>query len=347
MIQVKNSVRGLKPYFVNDITYKVKLDANEGINFLLQDSIKFDETFNPNIYPDSDAKQLRKNMAKYYKCQTKNIIVGNGSSDLINMIINAYCEKGDKVLSFSPTFSMYSIYCSLCSAEYITIPVNNDLTQNIDDLISKAADIKPKIVIICTPNNPTGFVTNKKDIIKALDNIYDSIVIVDEAYIDFCGESSIDLINKYENLIVMRTLSKAFGLAGLRIGCLISNKDLVVDLWRVKFPYNINMVSQYLANRAFEKIDLIDRFVKDTEKRRNRLRIELENMGFTVYNSGANFLFVKSNIDNLFEKLNSRGILIRSFDKVIKNSYRISIGSKEEIDILISNLKEIIENEKK
>lgn len=347
MIQLKESVRNLVPYRVNDIPYKIKLDANEGKNYLLTEKINLTKNFEPNIYPDSDAKELRGKMAEYYGCSSDNIIVGNGSSDLINLVINAYCEKGEKVLSFTPSFSMYKTYCNLCSAKYVAVPCNDDFTQNIDDLIEKANEINPKIVIICTPNNPTGYVTKKKDIIKMLDKITNSIIIVDEAYIDFGGTSTVDLINKYDNLIVMRTLSKAFGLAALRVGCLIANEELVKLLWKVKVPYNLNSVSQYITVKAFNKIELVKQYVKGTLERRETLSEALKALGFTVHPSGSNFIFVYSEIEYLFEKLADRGILIRKFSKDLEKYYRITVGTKEENELLINSLKELIQNEKR
>ena len=136
MIKLKPSVEKLQAYFVNDIPYRVKLDANEGSNYLLKDGFKIEE-FKPNLYPDSDSKFLREKMADYYGCKSDNIMVGNGSSELINTVINAYCDKGDKVISFVPSFSMYQTYCDLCGAEYVGIETEGDFSQNIDKLINE------------------------------------------------------------------------------------------------------------------------------------------------------------------------------------------------------------------
>lgn len=345
MIEMKKSVRELKPYRVNDMDYKVKLDANEGKNYIFNGGVNIKD-IELNIYPDSDAKKLRSMMGNYYGCKKENIIVGNGSSDLINIVINSYCEINDKVLSFNPSFSMYQIYCNLCSSNYITIPCEDDFTQNIDKLIDKANETSPKVVIICTPNNPTGFVTSKEDIVKVLENIKNSIVIVDEAYIDFGGKSVIDLINKYDNIIVMRTLSKAFGLAALRVGCLIANEKLINKLWKVKVPYNLNAISQYIAIKSFENIDKIQKYIDETILRREKLSLNLSNLGLRVFPSGANYLFVYSDIENLFDKLVNRGILIRNFSKNLSNYYRITVGDEMENEYLIKNMKEIIDAKK-
>lgn len=341
MIKLKDSVEKLNAYFVNDIEYRVKLDANEGSNYLLKDGLKI-EDFRPNLYPDSDSKLLREKMSAYYGCKAENILAGNGSSELISMVINAYCGKGDRVTSFVPSFSMYQTYCDLCGAEYIGIPCEKDFTQNIDKLINKSIEINSKIVILCTPNNPTGYVTSKKDILKLLDNVKDSIIIMDEAYVDFCENSIVDLINQYDNLIVMRTLSKAFGLAGLRVGAMIANESLIKYIWKVKVPYNINILSQYAAIKSLENIKLVNSYTKEVAMLRGELSNNLKQLNFTVYDSGSNFIFVESSVDNLYEKLMDCGVLIRKFNYNNDIYYRITVGTKEENIILLDEIKNII-----
>ena len=340
MIKLKPSVEKLQAYFVNDIPCRVKLDANEGSNYLLKDGFKI-ETFKPNLYPDSDSRALREKMAEYYECSPENIMVGNGSSEIINTVINAYCDKNDKVMSFVPSFSMYQTYCDLCGANYIGIETESDFSQNIDKLINAAIEQNPKIVILCNPNNPTGYVTSREDIIKLLDSVKNSLIILDEAYADFSEISVIDLINSYENLIVMRTLSKAFGLAGLRVGALIANAETVKYIWKVKVPYNINILSQYAAEQALHNISKVDEYINNVKILRKELCEKLEMLNFQVYRSGANFIFIKAPVDNLFEKLMECGVLIRKFNYEGVVYSRITVGTKEENEILINEIKEI------
>lgn len=340
MIKLKPSVERLQAYFVNDIPYRVKLDANEGSNYLLTGGFKM-ESFSPNLYPDSDSVVLRKKMAEYYGCIPENIMVGNGSSEMINMVINAYCEKDDKVMSFVPSFSMYQTYCDLCGAEYVGIEAEDDFSQNTDKLIKAVKEQKPKVVIVCTPNNPTGFVTPREDIIGLLESTEDSLVILDEAYIDFSEGSTIELINTYENLVVMRTLSKAFGLAGLRVGALVANEDIVRYIWKVKVPYNINVLSQYAAEQALENKDRVNAYISSVKSLRSELAENLEILGFKVYPSGANFLFVQSPVDNLYEKLMGKGVLIRKINYKGTAYNRITVGTKEENEILLDEFKKI------
>ena len=341
MIKLKPSVEKLQAYFVNDIPYKVKLDANEGSNYLLKDGFKI-ENFQPNLYPDSDSKVLREKMASYYGCKAENIMVGNGSSEIINTVINAYCDKGDKVMSFVPSFSMYQTYCDLCGAEYVGLESEKDFSQNIVKLIEEANKITPKIVILCNPNNPTGFLYTREEVIKLLDSVNNSLIILDEAYVDFSENSVVDLIDKYENLIIMRTLSKAFGLAGLRVGSMIACEETINYVWKVKVPYNINILSQYAAEQALDNIDRVKDYIKGVKKLRIELSQSLKDLNFTVYPTGANFIFVKPPVENLYEKLMDCGILIRKFNYGGDTFNRITIGTKEENDILVEEIKNIV-----
>lgn len=345
MIKLKPSVEKLQAYFVNDVPYRVKLDANEGSNYLLKGGFKTGD-FNPNLYPDSDSNILREKMSRYYRCKKENIMAGNGSSEIINTVINAYCEKGDKVMSFVPSFSMYQTYCDLCGAVYVGVEAEEDFTQDINKLIEEAKKQNPKIVILCSPNNPTGYVTSREDTIKLLESIKDSIIILDEAYADFSEISVVDLINTYENLIVMRTLSKAFGLAGLRVGTLLANEETVKYIWKVKVPYNINVLSQYAAGCALDNIDRVNSYINSVVGLRLELSGELKDLDFMVYPSGANFLFVKSPVENLFEKLMACGVLIRKINYNGVDYNRITVGTKEENEILIDEIKRMAGEEK-
>lgn len=341
MIKLKPSVEKLQAYFVNDIPYRVKLDANEGSNYLLKDGFKI-ENFQPNLYPDSDSKALREKMSKYYGCKAENIMVGNGSSEIINTVINAYCDKKEKVMSFVPSFSMYQTYCDLCGAEYVGIEYEKDFTQNINKLINAANETSPKIVILCNPNNPTGYLSTREEVIKLLDNVKNSLVILDEAYVDFSENSVVDLIDTYENLVIMRTMSKAFGLAGLRVGAMIANEETINYVWKVKAPYNINILSQYAAEQALENLDRVNDYIKEVKMLRKELSESLKKLNLTVYDSGANFIFVKPPVENLFEKLMDCGVLIRKFNYNGEIYNRITVGTKEENDILVEEIKNIV-----
>lgn len=351
MIKPRKTVQSLKPYFVDERPCRIKLDANEGSNYLLNEDIVLSK-LGANLYPDSDANALREKLASYYGCKKENLIMGNGSSELIHLVISTYCEAGDKVLTFTPGFSMYDIYCQLCEAQIVKIETGEDFSQNVDLLIEEAARISPKVVILCNPNNPTGYVNSKEDVIKLLENIKDAVVVIDEAYADFEDESVISEIENYDNLLVLRTMSKAFGLANLRVGCAAARKEIIGDIWKVKVPYNLNGPSQMLAELALENKDKIASYISEVKSEREKL-FKLINFigsekkgskkeGIRVYPSGANFLFMKSPGINLAEELFKKGIAIRDFGGPLKDYYRITVGSPQENLEVIKALSEVI-----
>jgi len=163
MIEIKKNLRDLIPYKVNEKPYKIKMDANEGCNYMLNSKLNL-QNYKPQLYPDSDAKILRKNMAEFYGCKMENILVGNGSSELLLTTINAFCDINEKVMTFHPSFSMYSIYCKLSNVKNITIKSVDNYSFSLDNIIEKYEENKPKVLIICNPNNPTGSYLEKNQI---------------------------------------------------------------------------------------------------------------------------------------------------------------------------------------
>lgn len=349
MEMVKNSIKNLKAYKACDLPFTVKLDANEGKNILLEnvikEGLKFDDNFNINYYPDDDASLLKEEISEYIKIKSENIIVGNGSSEMIELIIKTYVDKNEIILSPTPTFSMYSIFSQIYSTKFIGVSCNEDFSMDVDKLIKKANEVNPKVIIICNPNNPTGYLMSKDDIKKIIENT-NSIVVVDEAYIEFTKGSVIDEIYKYENLIVLRTLSKAFGLAGIRLGYMIANTKIIEIINKVKSPYNLNSISQYIGIKALQNKDKIFDYVEEIKKEREFLYNELNKIGIKAYKSAGNFIFFNSNIENLYSKFSDKGILIRKFKEELQGYYRVSVGSKVENRIFIKNLKEIVKYEK-
>ena len=339
----KMSIESLKGYAVTNKKYKIQLDANESKNYLFPSGISFDD-LEINLYPDNRAIKLRNEISKYIGLDPKYIIEGNGSSELLELLVKTYVDKNEVILSFEPSFSMYKIYSQIYAATFIGVPSNKDFSLDMDLMIEYAKKYNPKLIFICTPNNPTGYLIKKDEIIKLLENT-DALVAVDEAYMEFTdGASSIvNEINKYENLVVLRTMSKAFGLAGIRLGYLLGNTTIIETLNKVKSPYHLNALSQFVGEKAFNQIEVVKEYVKDVQIRREFLALELSKLGFTVYPSYGNFLFVKSEIVNLYDLLIAKEILIRNFSNELKSYYRITIGTKEENEFLICKLKEIID----
>lgn len=348
MQSVKESIKGLKAYNANQVPFRIKLDANEGKNILFKDitseGLRFEENFYINFYPDNDAVRLRKELGNYVGVKPESIMVSNGSSELIELVIKTFVDKGEAIMSFVPSFSMYQIFSQIHSARFIGVKSNEDFTVDMGLLIKRAREVNPKLILLCNPNNPTGNLIDQKDIKKLLEQT-DSIVAVDEAYMEFAEGSMVHEVSRYKNLIVLRTLSKALGLAAIRLGYMIACDDIIKVINCVRAPYNLNAITQYVGVLALKNKDRIHDYVEEVKRERAFLYDELRKLPFTVYKSYGNFILVKSDIEDLGEKLEAQGILIRSFSGDMKQYYRITVGNRNENLELLKSLKEIVKNE--
>lgn len=355
---IRKDIANLKEYKENNSPYKIKLDANEGENLFFDNlyGLKMDFLNNINRYPDSNAEELREEVGNYIGIDKANIVAGNGSSEMIELVMKTFIDNGDKILSFVPTFSMYNIFSKIYGAEFIGIEgqvpcikgdkIRDDFSVNIDILIEKAKEINPKLILVCNPNNPTGYLISKDEIKRLLDNT-DSLVVVDEAYIEFAEGSMIDEIENYENLIVLKTLSKALGLAGIRLGYMVSNMEIINWVNKVKSPYNLNTLSQAFGLMALKKKNLIPAYVEKIKKEREKLYKQLKEIGLKVYPSSTNFIFFYSSMDDLSGKLQEKGILIRKFSGDLEGYYRVTIGNEYENEEFLKSLKGIVGYEKR
>jgi histidinol-phosphate aminotransferase len=245
-----------------------------------------------------------------------NIFVGNGSDEIIHLIMLAFINKGDVVAYPHPSFAMYSVYSKIAGAVEIPVRLREDYNYDVDSFIKVIEKYQPKLVFLCNPNNPTGSVIEREDIIKIIQKS-NGIVVVDEAYFEFYGNTIVDAINEFENLIVLRTLSKAFGLAGLRVGYAVANENILKYLNLVKSPYNINSLSQIIALKVL-RTDVLKERINYILEERKRLIKELGKIpGVKVYPSKTNFILVKfKDADYVYKGLLERGILVRDFSKV-------------------------------
>ncbi len=341
-MKTKPAIEQLNPYRVKDVNVSIKLDANESANYLFKDGLVL-EHLDINLYPDTNANGLKEALGSYFDMNSTHLMVGSGSSELIELIIKTYVAPGDKVLSFNPSFTMYDVYTTMHGGTFVSVPVEKDLSYDIDKLITVAHTIKPKLIIVCTPNNPTGYQPAKADIAKLINNT-DALVLLDEAYMDFTdgSQSFLKEAKDYDNLIVSRTFSKAFGLAGARLGYMSTSPGIMASLLKVKTPYNVNLLSQQLGVKALEKKQAVQSFINGVIERKMILKEALSNLGFIVYPSQANFLFVKSPVIELDEWLIEQGILIRNFASFEPGYFRISVGSESDNRALINALKEVL-----
>ena len=338
----KQSVKELQPYVVNPVVCSVKLDANEGNKDLFKDLIKdIGDDFYLNLYPDDNYTQLKEAIVNYIGCKIENISVGNGSSELLDLCVKTFVDTNELILSLDPTFSMYSIYAKIVNSRYIGAGEGNDFTINVDDVIKSIEENDPKLTIICNPNNPTGTTIKRDDVLRIVKST-DNVVIVDEAYMEFSNESVVDEIENYDNLIVVKTMSKAFSMAGIRTGYLIANEELVKTIEKVRPPYNLNSISALLATKALKQKDKMLSYVENLKVEREKIYEKLLDMGVKAYKSGANFVFFSSPIDNLAEKLIDNDVLIRKFGGKLDNYYRVTVGSPKENETFLDAMKKIV-----
>lgn len=354
---IRNNLKDLKKYKVDNYPYKIKLDANEGENYLIKDLNKVDMDLleNINMYPDNSSQLLREKIGNYVGAKPEHIIPGNGSSELIELIMKTFIDKGDKILSFVPTFSMYRIFSKIYQGEFVGIEgqgnIDNrknkrdDFSVDMDILISKAKEINPKLILLCNPNNPTGHLISRDEVIKLLENV-DSLVVVDEAYIEFSQGSLVGEVENYHNLIVLRTFSKALGLAGIRLGYMVSSMEIINILNKVRAPYNLNSMTQAFGIMALENKEEIASHIENVKVQRENLYKDLKEIGLKAYESHGNFILFYLESEDLMEELKKREIIIRNFSGDLENYYRVTIGSSDENKEFIENLKEILENEK-
>ena len=338
----KQSVKELQPYVVNPVVCSVKLDANEGNKDLFKDLIKdIGDDFYLNLYPDDNYTELKEAIVNYIGCKIENISVGNGSSELLDLCVKTFVDTNELILSLDPTFSMYSIYAKIVNSRYIGAGEGNDFTINVDDVIKSIKENNPKLTIICNPNNPTGTTIKRDDVLRIVKST-DNVVIVDEAYMEFSNESVVDEIENYDNLIVVKTMSKAFSMAGIRTGYLIANEELVKTIEKVRPPYNLNSISALLATKALKQKDKMLSYVENLKVEREKIYEKLIAMGVKAYKSGANFVFFSSKVDNLAEKLIDNDVLIRKFGGKLDNYYRVTVGSPKENEAFLNAMKKIV-----
>lgn len=305
-------------------------------------AINSDEIENLRLYCDPECKKLKAEFAKLYNIKPENIFLSNGSDDILNFAFMAYGTNGAAYADI--TYGFYSVFTELYGIESEIIPLNEDFSLNVDGFCNKN-----KLVVIANPNAPTGMEISLADIEKIIKSNPCSIVLIDEAYVDFGGTSCVELTKKYKNLLCVGTFSKSRSLAGARLGFAVANKELINDLETIKYstnPYNINRLTQIVGlNALIENDYYIDNCKKIVQNRDYTVK-ELTSLGFSVLPSKANFVFAKSDKVSgkvLYEKLKQKGVLIRHFEKPrIKEYNRITIGSLNEMETFISKVKEIL-----
>lgn len=341
MIDIKKLVRPnilqMQPYSSARKEYKgsegVFVDANE----------------NPfgiyNRYPDGEQSELKYAISNIKNIDVKNIFLGNGSDEIIDLLFRIFCRPGmDKVISFTPTYGMYKVSAALNDVEMIEIPLDKNLQPDPASIKEYAKEETCKMLFICSPNNPTGNSIDKK-LIEEILREFKGIVIIDEAYIDFNNEQSFaNKFDKYPNLVVMQTLSKAWGLAALRIGIGFAAENIIELLNKVKPPYNISMANQQAALQSLHNKKDFETSLGILKQEREKLSIAFA--GITcikkIYPTEANFFLLEvTDANKIYQELVNQKIIVRNRNSVMKNCLRISIGTPEENETLIKALKQL------
>lgn len=347
------NLRNIEPYVPGEQSKDkdiVKINANENPYPPSPKAAEVLKSFDTNklrFYPSANSTKLKEAIAKYYKVDVSNVFVGNGSDDVLAVAFQSFFNSEKPIVYPDLTYSFYPVWCSLFGIKYKNYPVGDDFRINPEDYKEKNGG-----VVIPNPNAPTSLGEGLDFVEKILNYNQDSVVIIDEAYVDFGGTSSIPLIDKYENLLVTGTFSKSRSLAGLRIGFAIGSKALIDVMEAVKNSYNSYTVDSLSIEMGAASIE-DDEYFKSTCKKvietRERVTLELEKLGFDVLDSQTNFIFAthnKHNMKSLFEYLKTQKVFIRYFSLPrIENYVRITIGTNEEMDIFLEKTKEFILND--
>lgn len=338
---IRPNVARLKPYSSARDEFKdfkaemVFLDANEN---------PFGNRINR--YPDPQQRDLKMLLAEQKGVNPNQILLGNGSDEVLDLLFRAFCEPAnDAIITMPPTYGMYKVLSDINNITNKEVLLTHEFDIAIDEVL-KAITKEVKMIFVCTPNNPSGNVLNKSAIETILKS-FNGLVIIDEAYVDFTGEESwVSSLGQYPNLIVTQTFSKAYGLAGIRLGICYASTEIIEVLNKIKPPYNVNLLTQ---DKAFEKANnskKVSEEVKNIIEERNRLKKELEKLTYVekVFPSDANFLLAKTdNATKRYEQLLDMGIVVRnrSSQPHCENCLRFTVGTKEENQILINALKKL------
>ncbi|HEY1009043.1 histidinol-phosphate transaminase [Daejeonella sp. JGW-45] len=341
---LRENIKNLVPYSSARDEFKgeasVFLDANEN-------SFGSPLATSYNRYPDPMQFKVKTRLSEIKGVPPRNIFLGNGSDEAIDILFRAFCRPGvDNVVIVPPTYGMYEVSAGINDIQIRKVKLTADYQLDLEG-IAEAIDNNTKLIFICSPNNPTGNSINRADIETVLTN-FSGLVVIDEAYINYSRQKTfIQELTEYANLVVLHTLSKAWGLAGLRLGMAFASEEIIEVFNKVKPPYNINEASQELALEALQNVEQVNAWIKQTVSEREKLAAELEKLEIIkkVYPSDANFILVKTtDAKGIYNYLVEKGIIVRDRSKVelCEDSLRITIGTPAENESLIVNLKNFL-----
>ena len=344
---LRDDIDSLKEYKIIDSKNMIKLDAMENpfdldLNFEINGLPS--GSSNLNRYPDADCINLRKKLRSKHKLENKfDIIIGNGSDELIQLICLTFLKKENVIMSPSPSFSMYQKISKVLGLKFKEVPLRKDFSLNVNLILEKIIKFNPAIIFLAYPNNPTGNLWSKKDIIEIIKQS-NGIVVIDEAYGAFSGESFISEIGRFENLVIMKTLSK-IGFAGIRVGYLLGENSLISNINKLRLPFNINSVSQKISEISIDNIEHLDSQIKEIIELKEILISKMQEIDkIETYSSKTNFVLFRildGSADDIFNSLVSSNILIKNMSDSagLENCLRVTVGSRKENNLFIQSLK--------
>jgi len=347
---IKQRIRELSPYTLKRAEARIKLNQNENPwdapLKIKEETLRRLQQRLWSRYPDFVPDRLHQRLAEHSGWTADGIIAGNGSNELIQAALMVTLAEGRRVLISEPTFALYRQISTVLGAEVISVPLNSELGFDLPALKSGIELSKPDVVIICSPNNPTGCVMSHSDLVSIL-KATSGLVVVDEAYFEFSDQTAVPLLEQHKNLIVLRTFSKAMAMAALRVGYLLAAPGLVREISKSLLPYNLNVFSQMAAEVAIEMHRTeLKPLISLIRTERDRIFAEVKGIpGLTPLPSRANFMLLRSIIPpgQIYEELLRRDILIRNVSgyPLLQDCFRISVGTPAENDFLISTLREL------
>ncbi len=337
---IRKNIKDLTPYSSARDEFKgeasIYLDANEN-------AFGSPLAASYNRYPDPMQHQVKLRLSEIKGVPARNIFLGNGSDEAIDILFRSFCNPGtDNVILMPPTYGMYEVSANINDVHIKKVQLTADYQLNMEG-IAEAIDTNTKLIFVCSPNNPTGNSINRDDVETLLTN-FNGLVVVDEAYINFSRQKTfIQELTEYSNLVVLQTLSKAWGLAGLRLGMAFASEEIIEVMNKVKPPYNINEATQQLTLEALQNVSTVNKWITETLQQRDILVKGLTKFNFVldIYPSDANFILVKTSYPkNIYNFLVQHGIIVRDRSKVelCEGALRITIGKPEENQQLIATL---------
>lgn len=344
MYTLNEKIRDLKPYDPIEGDYKIRLDANESflsvptaVASKIIDATAFTAF---NRYPDPLAGGVCRAFGEHYGVSPEYVTAGNGSDELISLLMTAFLMKGEQVITLSPDFSMYRFYASIAEARCLDLIKGPDLTIDVDELITVANQNGVRMILFSNPCNPTSLGLSREDVRRLVRSV-SALVVLDEAYMDFWNQSLLGEVTHYDNLVILRTCSKAFGMAAIRLGFAVAGKAVTNALRAVKSPYNVNAVTQSIGEIILSQHELIRDAIDQLVASRRELYaglqklVETKNAKLTIYDSVTNFVFVKTpEARRIYEELLKNSIAVRYMGEYL----RITAGSEAENQALLQAL---------